>query len=138
LVVQGFTLAPLVRRTGLAVPDAESHDEYLRARVRLAEVGAAHVEQLAELEAVPPVVLDRVRRSLGTRLEMARERAAKAGLAVERPAETDMYRRMRRELVEVQSTELESLYASGEINDATRRRIQHQLDLEDARFTDDH
>jgi CPA1 family monovalent cation:H+ antiporter len=49
----------------------------------------------------------------------------------------DAYRRVRRELVAVQSAELDRLYAQGAINDATRRRIQRELDLEDARFSDD-
>jgi Na+/H+ antiporter len=147
LVVQGFTLAPLVRRAGLAVPPADTHDEYLRARLRIAEAGAAHVEQLAEMEVVAPVVIDRVRRSLNTRLEMARDRAAEAfrsgdaeaGLVpvAEPNGVADAYRRVRRELLAVQSEELDRLYAQGAITDATRRRIQRQLDLEDARFTDE-
>jgi CPA1 family monovalent cation:H+ antiporter len=155
LVVQGFTLAPLVRRAGLAVPQADTHDEYLRARLRIAEAGAAHVEQLAEMEAVAPVVIERVRRSLNTRLEMARERAEKVdepaprgedadGVGEASPAPVaesngigDAYRRVRRDLLAVQSEELDRLYAQGTITDATRRRIQRQLDLEDARFTDD-
>lgn len=155
LVVQGFTLAPLVRRAGLAVPPADTRDEYLRARLRIAEAGAAHVEQLAEMEAVAPVVIERIRRSLNTRLEMARERVEQAdepapqgegadGVREAGPAPVpesngigDAYRRVRRDLLAVQNEELDRLYAEGTITDATRRRIQRQLDLEDARFTDD-
>jgi CPA1 family monovalent cation:H+ antiporter len=132
LVVQGFTLAPLVRRAGLSVPVAESADEYARARLELAEAGLAYVEELDGLDTVAPVVLEQVRRSLRTRIEVAREDDADPA-AVGRT-----YRGLRRDVIAVQGRELARMYAEGTIGEETRRRLQRQLDLEDARFSDEH
>jgi hypothetical protein len=46
------------------------------ARSRLAHAGLARLEEPAELEVVPDVVLDRLRRSLSARLDDARDRLA--------------------------------------------------------------
>jgi CPA1 family monovalent cation:H+ antiporter len=131
LVVQGFTLAPLVRRVGIAITPAGAASEYARARLRVAEVGLAYVEELEALETVPPVVLEEARRSLAARVELARDEGPDPA-GVRRT-----YRRVRREVIAAQQRELERLYTDGEIGEATRRRIQRQLDLEDARFGDD-
>jgi monovalent cation/hydrogen antiporter len=132
LVLQGFTLAPLVRLADLSVPQADAANEYNRARLRVAEAGLAYVDELDALETVPPVVIERVRRSLETRVELAQEHGADpAGVR-------QTYREVRREVVAVQSRELARLYSQGAIDAATRRRIQRQLDLDDARFSDDH
>jgi Na+/H+ antiporter len=132
LVVQGFTLAPLVRLADLAVPQDDAAGGYSRARLRVAEAGLAYVDELEALETVPPVVIEEVRRSLETRVELAQEEGAD-------PASVrQTYRQVRREVVAVQARELARLYSQGAIDAATRRRIQRQLDLDDARFTDDH
>jgi CPA1 family monovalent cation:H+ antiporter len=47
------------------------------------------------------------------------------------------YRRLRRDLLAVERAELDRLYETGAISDATRRRIQRVLDLEDASLAAD-
>jgi CPA1 family monovalent cation:H+ antiporter len=131
LVVQGFTLAPLVRLAGVAVPSGQAGDEYARARLRVAEAAMTYLDELAEMEAVPAVVLDRVRRNLQTRMDVAQDSADDSTGLV------DSYRVLRRTIVAVQGTELARLHAEGAVNDATRRRVQRQLDLEDARLSDE-
>jgi CPA1 family monovalent cation:H+ antiporter len=128
LVVQGFTLAPLVRRAGLSTPAADSADEYAKARLDLAEAGLAYVDELDGLGTAPPFVLDQLRRSLLTRVEVARDGGSEVGHA---------YRRLRRDVIAVQGRRLAAMYADGTIGEATRRRLQRQLDLDDARFGDD-
>jgi hypothetical protein len=79
------------------------------------------------------VVLERVRRSLQTRAELARDGAGD-------PTEVEIgrtYREVRREVVSVQSRLLARMYADGSVGESTRRRLQRQLDVEDARFTDE-
>jgi CPA1 family monovalent cation:H+ antiporter len=139
LVVQGFTLAPVVRRSGIALEPAHTAREEAQARSRLAHAGLARLEELAELEAVPEVVLDRLRRGLTTRLEDARDRLAESdGPAEGAPAESAdlVYRQLRRDLIAVETTELQRLYDAHRISDTTRRRLQRSLDLEEARLTD--
>jgi CPA1 family monovalent cation:H+ antiporter len=48
-----------------------------------------------------------------------------------------VYRRLRRDLLEVERAELHRLYDVGTIGDATRRRVERLLDLEDAALGED-
>jgi Na+/H+ antiporter len=134
LVVQGLTLEPLVRRTAVARPASSTQQEEAIARLRLAEVGVARLDELATSEEVPDAVIDRMRRTLNTRIGHARARidadgdATRAGLSE---------REVRRDIIVAQSAELSRLYADGIINADTRRRLQHTLDLELARFSDE-
>jgi CPA1 family monovalent cation:H+ antiporter len=133
LVAQGFTLAPLVRRAGIARTPAEARREHDLANVRLAEAGLAHLEQLYDLEAAPNAVLDRLRQALLARIDSgdsAEEDPPGSSVAA-------IYRRLRRELLAVEMSELTRLFDDGTIDDSTRRRLQRTLDLEDARLGDD-
>ncbi|MEV6395460.1 Na+/H+ antiporter [Streptomyces sp. NPDC051907] len=133
LIAQGFTLAPLVRRSGIALEPAHTEQEEAEARCSLAGAGLRRVEELSELEAVPDVVLDRLRRGLQARLEHAEDMLGEAD-----PAESanEVYRQLRRELIRVEAAELQRLYEDHDISDTTRRRLQRSLDLEDARLAD--
>jgi CPA1 family monovalent cation:H+ antiporter len=131
LVVQGFTLAPLVAMTDVAVTPADEEAEFSRVRLRLAETALDYVESQVDLETVAPVIVDRVRHSLHARVELAREASAATD-----PLEAG-YRNLRRAVVLVQRAELERLHAMGSASESTRRRIQRQLDLEDARYSDE-
>jgi CPA1 family monovalent cation:H+ antiporter len=135
LVVQGFTLAPLVRRSGVArTPDDVRHEDTV-ARLHMTEAGLAHLEQLADLEAAPDAVIERLRRSLEARIDRMRQREATGDQPDTDHALT--YRRLRRDLLAVERAELDRLYETGAISDATRRRIQRVLDLEDASLAAD-
>ena len=131
LVVQGFTLAPLVTLTGVAVPRADEQAELVRIRLHLAETALDYVDSKVDGQSVAPLVADRVRQSLRARADLAREAADATD-----PLEAG-YRELRREVVLVQRAELERLYATGSAGEGTRRRIQRQLDLEDARYRDE-
>ncbi|MEV6766694.1 Na+/H+ antiporter [Streptomyces sp. NPDC051105] len=132
LVVQGFSLASVVRRSGIALEPDHTEREEAAARCRLADAGIRRLDELSELEAVPEVVLDRLRRGLHARLDDARDRLA------ESTAESAdlVYRQLRRDLIAVESAELRRLYDEHAISDTTRRRLQRSLDLEEARLTD--
>jgi monovalent cation/hydrogen antiporter len=132
LVVQGFTLAPLVRRSGVAMSGADVRDEVMRARLRLAQAALGHLEQVANAGAAPDVLIEQLRRSWQARIDR---------LDTEPATPTDSlaaaYRTLRRDLLEVERTELAHLFRSGAITDATRRSIQRTLDLEDAGLGDE-
>ncbi|KUN88141.1 Na+/H+ antiporter [Streptomyces griseoruber] len=138
LVVQGFTLASVVRRSGMALEPAHTAREEAEARSRLAHAGLVRLEELAELEVVPEVVLDRLRRGLTARLDDARDRLAghngSDGAATE--SADRVYRQLRRDLIAVETAELQHLYDGHAISDTTRRRLQRGLDLEEARLAD--
>jgi CPA1 family monovalent cation:H+ antiporter len=126
LTVQGFTLAPLVRRTGVALTAADTTDEDLRAQSAIIQAAMDHLADLTDSETAPEHVVSRIRRELDRRLEHAQADGDPSDLT------TDTYWRLRRDLIAVESDELTRLYNDGLISDVTRRRVQHTLDLEDA------
>ncbi|WP_406433368.1 Na+/H+ antiporter [Streptomyces sp. NBC_00631] len=132
LVVQGFSLASVVRRSGIALEPEHTEREEAAARCRLADAGIRRLAELSELEAVPDVVLDRLRRGLHARLDDARDR-----LTDSTAESADLvYRQLRRDLIAVEAAELRRLYDEHTISDTTRRRLQRSLDLEEARLAD--
>lgn len=136
LVVQGFTLAPVVRASGIALEPDHTEREEVEARGRLARVGLGRLEEPAELEAVPDIVVDRLRRGLTARLDDARGRLAEQNGSASAIESFDMvYRQLRRDLIAVETVELQRMYDEHDISDMTRRKLQRSLDLEEARLT---
>jgi monovalent cation/hydrogen antiporter len=133
LIVQGLTLEPLVRRAGIARPDAARHEETL-ARLRLAEAALARLDELAAGDCAADDVIDRARASLQARIGHTRARIG--GARAPGPDElTD--RELRRDLNAAENAELARLYDDGTISQATRQQLQRGLDLEAARLSDE-
>jgi CPA1 family monovalent cation:H+ antiporter len=134
LLAQGLTLEPLVRRSGIARPATEGRHEATLARLRITEAGLSWLEQLATGDSAPDDMIDRLRRSLQARaqaLEDTDDSPAPGGASA-----ATAYLALRRSLLDAQREELTRLHADGDIGDATRRRIQRQLDLEEASLSD--
>ncbi len=129
LVVQGFTLAPLVKRAGIAIDPADAHQEAMLAQRELTNAGLAHLDRLADLETTSEPMLEQLRDRLRSRLDRLSQGVDEAQVTA---SANELYRTLRRDLLAVQSLELARLYESGRITDATRRRIQRDLDLEEA------
>ncbi|MEV7040714.1 Na+/H+ antiporter [Amycolatopsis sp. NPDC051061] len=133
LVVQGFTLAPLVRRAGIALDPADLKTEYADARRKLAEAGLSHLDHLVETESAPAFVVDQLRAGWQARLDRVRADTEERGTDLVRGID---YRALRQELIDIEAAELARLFEAGEITDGTRRRIQRLLDLEHAGLED--
>ena len=84
--------------------------------------------------AVVIFTLDRVRRNYLARLQQGDELNGQGpdegGLA------PSAYYRLRREAITIQTTEPRRRYDEHQISDATRRQLQHELDLEEAGLPD--
>jgi monovalent cation/hydrogen antiporter len=133
LVVQGFTLEPLVKFTGIARPAAGAHHEQTLARLRMAEAGLARLDELADSEAVDDAVIDRLRDSLQARIGQGRTHMeVSAGAAPAALTE----RQVRREIIAAEHAELSRLYQSGTIGEPARGQLQRALDLEATRLGD--
>jgi Na+/H+ antiporter len=131
LVVQGLTLEPLVRRAGIARPDAARHEQTV-ARLRLAEAALARLDELAAGDCAADDVIDRARARLQVRI--GHDRARIDGTRAPEPdGLTD--RELRRELNAAENAELARLYDNGTIGQATRQQLQRGLDLEAARLS---
>jgi Na+/H+ antiporter len=129
LVVQGFTLSPLVRRTGLGLPGSHAEEEARRIRERVDTHALSYLEALLDQDAGDPVAVERVRRQLLDRVESRRRHGQDDAVAA-------AYRRLWKDVVAVQSAELARMYADREISDAAFHQVQRQLDLEHARLDD--
>ena len=133
LIVQGLTLEPLVRFAGIAQPAAARHEETM-ARLRLAEAGLARLDELADSEAAPDAVIDRVRASLQARIGQTRARVD----GIPPPVPGGLTERdLRRDLIAAENAELARLYQNGTISAGTRQLLQRNLDLEATRLSDE-
>jgi len=134
LVGQGLTLPYVVRRLGLGKHEAWSPDE---AVARLAAAQAA-LDRLEEIEAtepgVPENVVQRLRELYQARF--ARCVAALSGEDGETPIEDPLsgYHRLREDLIDRERVALLEMRSEGRIKQDLFRRIQADLDLDEARL----
>jgi CPA1 family monovalent cation:H+ antiporter len=132
LVVQGFTLSAVVRRSGLALPGSHAEAEALAARERMDAYALSYLDDLIAQDAGDLALVERIRQQLRDRMEGRRRGAQGEGRD-----RADAYRRLWQDVVAVQSGELARMYASHELSDAAFHQVQRQLDLEHARLADD-
>ena len=133
-----MSLPLLIRRLGLAGAEGEEEREETEARLRAAEAALARLDELAD-EA-------RVRGDTTTRMrdlyEYRRRRFAARYSQQTENGEVDdgyeerslAYQRFRRELLGAERAALLQLRSEGRISDEVRRRVERDLDLEDARL----
>jgi monovalent cation/hydrogen antiporter len=133
LIAQGLTLEPLVRRTAVAQLPASTGQEEATARLRMAEVGLARLDELAASQEVPTAAIDRMRQLLDARAGHARAQARADGDDGPRLTELEV----RRDVLTAQGNELARLYADGIISAASCLRLQRTLDLEHTRLSND-
>ena len=134
LVVQGLTLPAVIRLLRLEDDGVEEARELAQARIRAAEAALVRLDELTEEDWVREDTAERVRGGYGFRAEpllrVARRRGrrrdrgslARLPAAAARAARTPSGR---------PSTELRR---AGEISDEVARRVERDLDLEDARL----
>jgi len=139
LVLQGLSLPPIIRALGLE-DDGSVEREEVRARVAAAEAALSRLGDLEGEGWVREDTAERVRGMYGYRRSrfLARE---KAEAETESNADGDgleersvSYRRLTRELVQAQREQLISLREGGHISDEALRRVERDLDLEEARL----
>jgi CPA1 family monovalent cation:H+ antiporter len=123
LVVQGFTLGPLVRRAGVAVPPEHARTEESTARQAMFRAALAYLDDMESRQAAPQVTVAQLRQALQAGLSQPDDDAREDAAAI-------LARRLRRDLIGVESAELARLYEEGVIGAVTRGNLQRQLDLE--------
>ncbi len=129
LVVQGFTLEPLVRRFRVSVSASERTAQERLARRATADAALAWLDA-ADTAGAGPEDLDALR---GELLEQsAAFDPAAAADPIDDHQRWDALARIRRGIAEAQSEELARLSGSGRITDSVRRRVQRSLDVAEA------
>src|SRR4051794_1740793 len=131
LVVQGLTLAPLIRAVGV-VADAGTDDEERTARRTATE---SAVQAIGELERQWPdhrPLVDQLR----TQYEHRLEHIEVDGQGPRNEAEQELleHRLIRRAVIDAERTAILRLRDDGTIGDEAMRRIERDLDLEELRL----
>jgi monovalent cation/hydrogen antiporter len=131
LVVEGLTLGPLIRRLGLNGDGGEVEREEQGARLAAVKAGQARVRALLDEPWLPRARAEALDSSLGER-RLRLEAKIAQGVGADKGT-GDGYRRLMRELIEAQRSELVRLRNEGVIGDEVLHRIESQLDMDETR-----
>jgi CPA1 family monovalent cation:H+ antiporter len=132
LVVQGLTLPALIRALDLEDDGLEAKEE-AKARIHAAEAALGRLEELLDEEWVREDTAERLRGAYSFRRDRFRSRFDPESDGAADSRSTD-YRRLRRELLDVERQAVLALRREGRIDDAVMRRVMRDLDLEDERL----
>ncbi len=121
LTVQGFTLGPLVKRARIAQPPETAQEQTAAARVAMAQAALRYLDG-CEGNGATSSAVDQLRTTLQMRIDYPDD-----GHADQLAPQA---RRLRRDVIMIETDELTRLYNSGDINASVRRDLQHRLDLE--------
>ena len=132
LVVQGLTLPFLIRALGIEDDGAEEREE-LEARRTTAQAALERLDGLAEEEWTRDDTVDRMRglyRYRQRRFDARADEDHEAGYEERSTA----YQQMVQTVIDAQRESLVRLRNEGAISDEVRRRVEHELDLEESRL----
>jgi CPA1 family monovalent cation:H+ antiporter len=133
LVLQGFSLTPLVRHLGIEGDDAEAREERL-VRVAMADAALDSLRRIARSEKIPENVVKAMRSEYEQR-KRAAERTHLPGRSD--GADAAAHRALRRRMQAAERAELLKLAESGKIGGDVMRHVQRQQDLRDLLLTYD-
>ncbi|MFL6567148.1 MAG: Na+/H+ antiporter [Burkholderiales bacterium] len=127
LVVQGLTLAPLIRRLKLGT-DHSARDEHRLARVAMGKAALSAVDRAAGEAGALPDVIDRIRAEFGERV------ASASPLAQLSDSVYAQATRVRLAAVRAERDELIRLWQQGTISDEVLHHLEEELDYEESRL----
>jgi CPA1 family monovalent cation:H+ antiporter len=132
LVGQGLTLPMLIRKLGVNVhgeeESAEERHRELDARLKIVNAGVDRLDQLTTERGLSAEVAAQLKSRRDVHIchiNRYQNGDAKQAHAIEQ---------VERDLLKAERKRLYELLRAGEINDATRRVIEHELDLQEARL----
>jgi hypothetical protein len=132
LVLQGLTLAPLIRAVDLDDGGIGEKEE-TKARIRAAEAAIERLDELIGEDWVLPDTAERMRGLYNFRQERFRSRYDPDGDG-EVESRSQAYQRLRHELLMAERDAVVELRQEGRIGDDVMRRVVRDLDLEEARL----
>jgi monovalent cation/hydrogen antiporter len=133
LVVQGLTLPKLIDAVDLEDDSRLEEKEDTKARIHAAEAALARLEELADEDWVREDTADRLRRLYDYRRNrfLARFDGDDDGAIEQRSTD---YQRLLRELIAAERVAVRALRRDRRISDDVMRRVERDLDLEEARL----
>jgi CPA1 family monovalent cation:H+ antiporter len=134
LVGQGATMPALIRRLRLAGPDPTTDAlQEASAQHQAASAALERLEALLRSEPVPPGVAEQLRQRAEGRTLAAWERLGSPTTGSQGfPTPSAAYRRLRREMLAAEREVLVRLRDDGRLDQEVQRKIQRELDLEEA------
>jgi len=133
IVVQGLTLAPLIRVLHVADDGAQEEHEELKARLLATQAALARLEELGGEDWTRDDTIERMTGLYEYRRRRLKARAGK----IEDDGYEDRslaYQTLVREVLEAQRTEIVRLRNQGTISNELMHRLERELDLEDERL----
>ena len=133
LVGQGLTLGPLIKWLGVR-PERHEEKEEIKTRIALAEAAQFRIAELAQQARLPESAVNTLRAKYDDRIaHLTDEQAHVLGWSSRRE-ELVAGRRLRREALAAERRKLLELRHRGEVADELLHKLQHELDLEEARM----
>jgi CPA1 family monovalent cation:H+ antiporter len=127
LVVQGLTLAPVIRQVKIGT-DHSGRDEHRLARLSMGKAAIAAIELSAGEASALPEVVERIRAEFADRMAVA------SPLAQMSDSSHANARRMRLAAVRAERDELIRLWQEGEVSDEVLHHLEEELDYEESRL----
>jgi monovalent cation/hydrogen antiporter len=127
LVVQGLTLAPLIRALKVGT-DWTGHEEERRAKLALTKAAMTAIDELAAAEKIPDAVAERIRAEFAEKVTLG---AATGAVLV---AAADPARRLRETAIHAERRELIRIWRENLISDDVLHHIEEDLDYQESRL----
>jgi NhaP-type Na+/H+ or K+/H+ antiporter len=134
LVLQGLTLAPLIRALRLKDDDNEGTLMELRARLEGARAALERLERLGDDERVPQGAREQMREHYDGRIRRYEAGIEAGGSTEEYTQSSEAWRNWRRDLIGAEREAVLSLRDRGDVSPEVMRRIERDLDLEESRI----
>jgi Na+/H+ antiporter len=128
LVVQGLTLAPLIRRLRVGT-DWSVQEEQQHARLALTKAALAAIDELAAKEGVAEATAERIRAEFAEKVTLA----VPAGHVVS-DARADPAGRLRRAAIQAERRELIRIWRENQISDDVLHHLEEDLDYQESRL----
>jgi Na+/H+ antiporter len=127
LVLQGLTLAPLIRLLKVGTDWSVQREEQ-RARLAMGKAAIAAIDGLAQKENVPEEVAERIRAEFAEQVTIA------VGPGVVLSPGVNLVKRLRQTAIRAERQELIRIWRANQISDAVLHRIEESLDYQESRF----
>jgi monovalent cation/hydrogen antiporter len=134
IVPQGLSLPLLIRRLGLAGAVGAEQREEIEARKLASEAALARIDELEDEDWVYEDTAERMRRLYEFRRRRFADQFDEQSEDGSYEERSQAFQRFRRELLGAERATLLQLRSEGRLSDEARRRIERDLDLEEARL----
>lgn len=129
LVIQGLSLRPIIKWLGIK-PDDREHQDELDARLKIASAVIEKIEEEYSLS-LSEDVLNQIKTKYEIRIQRVTKNKTRSRLD---DAQLIEFHRIQEELLKMERQHIITMRRSGKISDEALRKLENELDLEEARL----